>query len=151
MREYGTGWDDSRVEAGTDVCYQRAIGLITSNKPHSEYAYRIHHPSQARSMGTHTCTPRGPGRTPGRAHENKLSKSQSETLENSRLLNHTLSRCDQGGLLTYYEHVIFFYLFPFDCYSGPAPVLPGSPATRPVPLPCGVHPHTHRYIQLKTL
>ena len=33
----------------------------------------------------------------------------------------------------------FIFSFSFDCYSGAAPFLPDSPATWPVPLPCGVH------------
>ena len=32
-----------------------------------------------------------------------------------------------------------FFLSSFDCYSGPTPFPPDSPATWPVPLPCGVH------------
>ena len=38
--------------------------------------------------------------------------------------------------------ILFFFPFFFsllDCFSGPAPFLPDSPATRPIPLPCGVH------------
>ena len=35
--------------------------------------------------------------------------------------------------------LFFFHFFSFDCYSGPTPFPPDSPATWPVPLPCGVH------------
>jgi len=33
-------------------------------------------------------------------------------------------------------HVVFFLFFSFDCYCGPTPFPPESPATWPVPLPC---------------
>ena len=35
--------------------------------------------------------------------------------------------------------IFLFFFFSFDCYSGPNPFPPDSPATWLVPLPCGVH------------
>ena len=52
-----------------------------------------------------------------------------------RLLSYDFRSC--GIVFTFKSDCITFLLF--DCYFGPAPFLPDSPATWPVPLPCGVH------------
>ena len=58
-----------------------------------------------------------------------ISKLPDQVSEQNRLI----------VLNVYLLSGFFWGFFPFDCCSGPAPFLSDSPASRPVPLPCGVH------------